>query len=251
MTISIITVTYNARLTIEDTIKSVISQTVFDKVNYILIDGGSTDGTLEIVNRYAQHFAVIVSEKDNGIYDAMNKGVALATGDVVGILNADDIYAGNTVLELVLNMFVEEPSLDIIYGDLVYVKKEDITSIRRNWLSGAYYPLFFERGNVPAHPTLFLKKKVYDEAGIFDTEYKLAADYEFMLRVFKKHSFTIAYLNRCMIKMRLGGATNKSFLNIYKGNLEIFKAWKKNDLKVPITLFPLRIIKRLSQFFKT
>ena len=187
--ISIITVVYNNSGTIANAIESVLSQN-YTNVEYIIIDGNSNDGTLEIINKYASNISKIVSEKDNGIYDAMNKGLKLATGDVIGILNSDDLYANNSILNEVMTQFNNDPDLDILYGDLVYVKNDNVDKVVRNWISNPYYKNFFENGNVPPHPSLFVKKSVYEKAGLFDLNFKLAADYEFMLRIFKKHNFT-------------------------------------------------------------
>ena len=179
----------------------------------------------------------------------MNKGITLASGDIIGLLNSDDLYADSEVLKDVMSYFQSDEKLDILYGDLVYVKRDRTNKIVRKWISRQYFPLFYERGNVPPHPTLFVRSKVYKEAGVFILSYKLAADYEFMLRVFKKHYYKIKYINRMMILMRLGGATNKSFKNIFKGNQEILLAWKGNNLRVPIMLMPFRLINKILQFF--
>jgi glycosyltransferase len=147
-----------------------------------------------------------------------------------------------------MQQFKNDQELDILYGDLVYVKSDDTNKIVRNWKSKSYYNNFFENANVPPHPSLFVRTKVYKEACLFNLDYKLAADYEFMLRVFKKHHFKSKYINRLIIKMRLGGATNQSLSNIVNQNKEILKAWKNNGLKAPFYLMPLRIFKRLAQF---
>lgn len=247
MKISIITVCYNAEKTIRESILSVISQS-YNDIEYIIIDGNSTDNTLQIINQYKYAIPIIISEPDNGIYDAMNKGIKKASGEIIGILNSDDTYPDSEVLKNVMSFFLKD-SPDILYGDLIYVKNNDINKIVRRWKSSPYSKNFFDHGNVPPHPALFVKSEVYREAGYFDLQYKLASDYEFMLRIFKKHQFKSVYINRLMVKMQLGGATNKSLKNIIKGNKEILKAWQNNDLKVPLLLMPIRIIKRLLQFF--
>ncbi len=246
--ISIITVVYNNSGTIANAIESVLSQN-YTNVEYIIIDGNSKDGTLEIINKYSSNISKIVSEKDNGIYDAMNKGLKLATGDVIGILNSDDLYANNSILNEVMTQFNNDHNLDILYGDLVYVKHDDINKIVRTWTSKPYYPNFFENGSVPPHPSLFVSTRVYQEAGYFNLKYRLAADYEFMLRIFKTFSFKIKYLPLVFVNMRLGGATNNSLINIYEGNLEILNSWKENGFNIPLLLIPKRIFKRLIQFF--
>lgn len=249
MKLSIITVVYNNELTITDAINSVLSQTYKD-IEYIIIDGKSTDRTLQCIRKYENHIDQLVSEPDRGIYDAMNKGLALATGEVIGILNSDDLYADEHVLESVMQHFLNDNELAIVYGDLVYVKADDVTQIVRRWNSMPYYDRYFEDGNVPPHPSLFLKREVYKQAGLFNSEMKLAADYELMLRIFKKFKFKSVYLSRLLVKMRLGGSTNKSLKNIINGNLEILRAWKINDLSSPVSLMPKRMMKRLSQFIK-
>jgi glycosyltransferase involved in cell wall biosynthesis len=247
MKISIITVVYNNAITISSAINSVLNQSHFD-IEYIIIDGESTDGTLEIINKYQNKISIIISEKDKGIYDAMNKGITMATGDIIGILNSDDLYNSNSILEIVNEEFQKDKNLQILYGDLVYVAKNDISKIVRKWNSCEYYPDFFEQGNVPPHPSLFLKKEIYKTVGLFNLEYKLASDYEFMLRVFKNYSFKIKYLNQIFVKMRLGGATNKNLKNIYLGNKEILNAWKNNSLKTPTLFIFKRLFKRILQY---
>lgn len=248
MKVSIITVSYNSAGTIEETIKSVLSQEGAD-IEYIIIDGGSTDKTLQIIESFKEKIKIIVSEPDSGIYDAMNKGISLASGNVIGVLNSDDIYADNQVIKDVSRQFANNSKLDILYGNLVYVKKDDTNKIVRTWRSKPYFENFFELGNVPPHPSLFVSSKVYSLAGSFNLQYNLAADYEFMLRIFKKGSFQSKYINRLIVKMRLGGATNKSFRNILNGNKEILKAWVNNGITPPWTLMPLRVIKRVCQYF--
>ena len=247
MKISIITVVYNNEKTIKDAIQSVLGQT-YKNIEYVIIDGNSKDNTVNLIKEFKDQLGYFVSEKDNGLYDAMNKGIQACTGDVIGILNSDDLYQDSQVIAAVMEEFKNDKVLDIVYGDLVYVKSNDTNTIVRNWKSKEYYKRFFENANVPPHPALFVRSKVYKEAGLFDLQFKLAADYELMLRMFKKHNFKSKYINRLIIKMRLGGATNQSYTNIVNQNKEILKAWKVNGLQAPFYLMPLRIIKRLSQF---
>jgi len=249
MKLSIITVVYNNERTITDAVQSVLAQTYKD-IEYIVIDGGSTDGTVNKLAPYRGDIHHFVSEKDNGIYDAMNKGLAKATGAVIGILNSDDVYADNKVLETVMQVFLNDVTLDMVYGDLVYVQPDDLNAVVRTWQSAPYYKTYFEDGHVPPHPSLFLKRAVYEQAGMFNTTMKLAADYEFMLRIFKKYHFKSTYLSHLFVKMRLGGSTNKSWGNIIKGNLEVLQAWKNNGLTAPLLLMPYRMLKRIAQFKK-
>ncbi|MEY2922732.1 MAG: hypothetical protein RL108_1358 [Bacteroidota bacterium] len=247
MKISIITVVYNNERTINDALESVLEQT-YENIEYVIIDGNSKDKTVSIIKEYESKLGFFVSEQDSGLYDAMNKGINACTGEVIGILNSDDLYQDFDVISDVMENFINDPKLDILYGDLVYVKSNDTNKVVRNWKSKEYYARFFENANVPPHPSLFVRSNVYKEAGFFDLDYKLAADYEFMLRVFKKYNFKTKYINRLITKMRLGGATNQSFSNIVNQNKEILKAWKNNGLYAPFYLMPLRIVKRLSQF---
>ena len=239
---------FNNEHTIEEAISSVLSQT-YKNIEYIIIDGNSKDKTVSIVNKFKDEISVFISEPDKGLYDAMNKGVLASSGDVIGILNSDDLYEDKFVINDVATMFRTNPTCDMIYGDLVYVKRDNIAKVVRKWKSKSYYQKFFEHGYVPPHPALFLKKEVYKEAGLFNLNFKLASDYEFMFRILKKFGFKSIYYPRLMVKMRLGGATNKSIRNIIDGNKEIMKAWQQNGFTVPVLLMPFRIIKRLAQFF--
>jgi len=245
--ISIITVVYNNEKTIVDAIQSVLNQSYPD-IEYVVIDGGSKDKTVHWINSFKDQLGYFISERDRGLYDAMNKGIRASTGDVIGILNSDDLYQDFDVINTVMEQFNIDPELDILYGDLVYVKSDDTNKIIRNWKSKPYYKKFFENGNVPPHPALFVKSNVYKSVGMFNLDYKLAADYDLMLRMFKKNNFKTKYINKVIVKMRLGGATNQSYTNILNQNKEILKSWKDNGLKAPISLMPSRVIKRLLQF---
>ncbi|MGY3055255.1 glycosyltransferase involved in cell wall biosynthesis [Pedobacter sp. UYEF25] len=247
--ISIITVVYNNERTLETAIKSVLSQT-YDNIEYIIIDGSSTDNTMHIIDGYASKISVVVSEPDKGIYDAMNKGISKATGSVIGILNSDDVYNDENVILEVMSYFNTNVAIDIVYGDLVYVKYEDLSKVVRKWDSLSYYKSYFEDGNVPPHPALFVRREVYSVAGLFNIQLRLAADYEFMLRIFKRYNFKSFYFNRLLVKMRLGGASNSSIKNISDGNREVLRAWRNNQLKVPFLLMPKRFFKRIIQFIK-
>ena len=248
MTISIITVCYNSVDTIEDTIKSVISQTVFDKIEYIIIDGASDDGTLDILNKY-KYFFKLISQKDNGIYDAMNKGIELSNGKIIGIINSDDFYIENSVIENILNMFKSNNLLEGIYCDLFYVSRKNITKILRYWKTGSFLNNSFKNGWHPAHPTLFLKKEVYVKYGLFDMDYLLAADFEIMLRFIEKFKINIEYFRKPIVKMRIGGETSKSLKNIIKQNIEIINAFKKNKIKInSFFYFFKRMKSKLSQY---
>lgn len=218
--ISIITVCYNSVATIESTLKSVASQD-YPNIEYIIVDGGSTDGTLDIVKRY-QNVSTLVSEPDQGIYDAMNKGIKLATGDVIGTLNADDFYINNTAMSDVAKTF-EGNAVDACFADLVYVGQNDTDKIVRYWKSQQYQPGLFKKGWMPAHPTFFVRKTVYEKFGMFDLKFRIAADFELLFRLIEKSKIHTVYLPKVIIKMRLGGTTNKSLKNIRIQNKEIIQ----------------------------
>lgn len=252
MKISIITATYNSSETLRDTIQSVLSQTYTD-IEYILIDGKSQDCTLSIIQEYEPFFQgrmKWVSEPDRGIYDAMNKGIRMATGEVVGILNSDDFYASPDVLLRIASAFQQAPQLEGVHTNLYYVSQDNPQKIVRHWISSEFKAGCFAKGWHPAHPTLYLRKEVYDKYGLFDLDFKLAADFELMLRLFEKHQINTRYLNITTIRMRLGGATSKSLSNIKKGNIECIKAFKKNGIPVS-KLYPFyRLIPKVLQFFR-
>ena len=229
MKVSVITVSYNSAETIEATVQSVLSQ-MHRNIEYIIIDGRSKDNTVHIVNKYKDSIAVIVSEPDSGIYDAMNKGVALATGDIVGILNSDDFYADNNVIADVVKKF-KDTDCDALYADLVYVNREDTNQVIRVWSAGEYKPGRFLHGWMPPHPTFFVKKSVYNKLGAYNTSLRSAADYELMLRFIHKNKIALSYLPRIITKMRSGGQSNVSLRNRLKANIEDRVAWRMNDIK--------------------
>lgn len=248
MKVSIITIAYNSEATIEATIRSVISQSYTD-IEYIIVDGLSKDATMSIIDKYRPQIAKVISERDNGIYDAMNKGVSLASGDIIGILNSDDFYADSDVIKDVVALF-EKTQCDACYADLVYVDRHDEQKILRTWISGEYRPGAFLKGWMPPHPTFFVKADVYKRFGAYNTTLRSSADYEFMLRVSHKHQVKVAYLNRIITKMRAGGQSNVTLKNRLKANREDRMAWRLNGLRPrPWTLI-LKPLSKLQQFFK-
>ncbi len=244
MKVSIITACFNSAATIRDTIESVLSQGHPD-IEYIIIDGKSTDATLSIINEYSSRIAKVVSEKDNGIYFALNKGIQLATGDIIGILHADDMYNSNFVLASVAEKM---KLVDAVYGDLQYVHRTNTNKVIRNWKSKEYRPGMFRKGWMPPHPTFFLKKKCYDQFGLFDTTFKTAADYELMLRMIHKLGVSIAYVPEVLVKMRVGGVSNKSLKNRIKANREDKRAWLVNDLKPGALTLIRKPLSKLRQY---
>ncbi|MDF1672063.1 MAG: glycosyltransferase family 2 protein [Vicingaceae bacterium] len=246
--VSIITVCYNSAKTIEDTIQSVINQT-YDNIEYIIVDGLSTDNTLKIVNKYQDKIAKVVSEKDAGLYDAINKGIGLAIGDIIANINSDDFYIDNNVIADVVAKMEKEKS-DTLYADLYYVEAADTNKVTRNWVSGAYKKGMFFKGWMPPHPTFFVRKSVYNNYGKFNLELKSAADYEIMLRFIHKHECSIVYLPRVVVKMRVGGVSNSSLKNRLKANREDKRAWEINELKPkPYTLI-FKPLSKVLQFMK-
>jgi len=246
--VTIITVCCNSAKTIEDTIQSVINQT-YNNIEYIIVDGLSTDNTLEIVNKYQDKITKLVSEKDAGLYDAINKGIGLATGEIIANINSDDFYIDNNVIADVVTKMEEEKS-DTLYADLYYVDTIDTNKVTRNWVSGAYKKGMFFKGWMPPHPTFFVRKSVYDNYGKFNLELKSAADYEIMLRFIHKHACTISYLPRVIVRMRIGGVSNVSLINRLKANREDKRAWEMNGLKPkPFTLI-FKPLSKVLQFVK-
>lgn len=246
--VSIITVCYNSERTIEDTLQSVINQSYPD-IEYIVIDGVSTDSTLSIINKYKDKITTIVSEKDNGIYDAINKGIGLATGDIIANLNSDDFYIDNNVIADVVTTF-EKENTDTLYADLYYVDTVDTSKIIRYWKSKQYKEGLFLKGWMPPHPTFFVKKEVYQKYGLFDLQFKSAADYEIMLRFIHRFKTSIAYLPRVIVKMRVGGVSNANLKNRIKANQEDRKAWEVNGLKPHTFTLIFKPLSKLLQFVR-
>lgn len=248
MKVSIITISFNSAETIAETLQSVASQTYPD-IEYILVDGGSTDDTKSIIESFKPHISKYISEKDNGIYDAMNKGLNMATGDIIGILNSDDFYAYNGVITDVVHRF-QQTHADALYADLIYVDRKNTQRIRRYWKAGAYRHGKFLRGWMPPHPTFFVKKEVYEKFGNYNTSLKSSADYEFMLRVMHKHRIHVAYLPKVITKMRMGGQSNVSIANRAAANREDRKAWEMNGLQPKSYTIMLKPLSKIGQFLR-
>lgn len=246
MRISIITAVYNNEHTLSYAIDSVFCQKFVD-IEYVVIDGGSSDKTVDIIRSYRNKISKFISEPDKGIYDAMNKGIELASGDIIGILNSDDMYANDTVLHDVVETF-EQTGADVVYGDLVYVSKEDPDKVMRYWKSGPYKLGSFLKGWHPAHPAFFVRKEIYDKYGIFDLSFDISADFELMLRLFEKYKVKSTYLPKVLVKMRLGGESNRSLSNIVKGNLNILRAFRKNGIFVTPMYTIKRAITKMKQY---
>ena len=244
--ISIITVAYNSARTIADTMRSVAAQT-YPHIEHIVVDGASRDDTLDIVKQYATASTLVQSEPDKGIYDAMNKGLKLATGDVVGFLNSDDIYADSTTLADIAAAFSNN-AIQGCYGDLIYVAHDNPQRVIRHWKSCNYKPGLCAKGWMPAHPTFYVRKAVYEKYGYFDASLKLQADFEMALRLLDIHGITTQYIPKNLINMRMGGASNSSIKNIIKGNLEASNACIKHGLPGGWFFILRKILSRLPQF---
>ncbi len=246
MKVSLITVVLNNRAHIEDCLKSVFSQTYQD-IEHIVIDGGSADGTIEILRKYENRISRWISASDNGIYDAMNKGIDLATGDVIGFLNSDDIYADEKVIEDIVSVFMNY-NVESCYSDLVYVDKEDLNKVKRYWKSNSFKESSLQKGWHPPHPTFFVRKELYDRYGKFNLNYQIGSDYELMLRFLAKHRASTYYISRVLVKMRVGGKSNGSMWRIAKANVECYKAWKENGLDVSPFIILKKPLSKLVQF---
>ena len=246
MKVSIITVSYNSAETIEETIQSVISQD-YPSIEYIIIDGKSTDQTLDIVRKYEDKIATLVSEKDKGIYDALNKGISMATGDIVGLLHADDLYANYQVISDVVAQF-KQSHADAVYADLNYVDRIDTNRIIRKWKSGEYKEGMFEKGWMPPHPTFFVKREYYTKYGLFNLKLRSSADYELMLRFIHVNKIRLSYLPKMIVNMRAGGQSNVSLMNRLKGNKEDRMAWELNNIKPGLFTLIRKPLSKLLQY---
>ena len=244
--VSIITAVYNNHAYIEQCILSVQSQT-YPNIEHIIIDGNSNDGTLEIIRKYQKQGYQWISEPDNGIYDALNKGIGLASGDIIGLLHSDDQFANPFIIENVVARFTNT-DCDATYGDLLYISRTDPPGTIRYWKSCPFNANLFRKGWMPAHPTLFMKKSIYDTFGLFNVKYRIASDYDLMLRTVGSGKLKCEYLPEIITHMRVGGASNKSFINIWLKSYEDWQALRTNKMGGLYTLF-LKNFSKLGQFF--
>ncbi len=245
--ISVITVVYNSAGTIRDAILSVLAQT-YENIEYIIVDGASIDGTVDIINEYRGKIEAFVSEPDGGIYDAMNKGIRLAKGDVIGFLNSDDMYQDSRVVEKIAQAFANSKT-DACYGDLVYVDKDETEKVVRYWKSRPFKKGLYQCGWMPAHPTFYVRRRIYQKFGDFDLEFKLQSDFEITTRFLEVYGITTTYLPEILVRMRAGGATNRSIRNVIRGNIEAYRACKKNGLDITPFFIVRKIMSRIPQFF--
>jgi glycosyltransferase involved in cell wall biosynthesis len=245
MQFTIITPTYNSAATVEDTLQSIAAQD-HAEVEHIVMDGGSTDGTLGIVGRYG-HVARVISGRDRGIYDAMNKGIAASSGEVIAFLNSDDFYAHSGVLGAVAAVFKGEMA-DAVYGDLQYVSDKDVKRVVRHWKAGVYRADAFKWGWMPPHPSFFVRREVFERLGGFNLDMSTAADYELMLRFIHKYRIRLAYIPEVLVKMRTGGASNASFGARWRANRKDKEAWSVNELTPFWFTLQLKPIRKLTQY---
>jgi glycosyltransferase involved in cell wall biosynthesis len=242
--LSILTVTYNSHSTLQEAYASLLGQS-FKYWEWIVQDGGSTDGTLEWLESLSDARVNWVSEKDHGIYDALNKAVGRASGEWIGLLHSDDLYPNNDVLQVVVAAMAGN---DAIYGDLKYVQAADVTKVLRHWQSEAFAPTLLRKGWMPPHPTLFLRKEVYAKVGGFDTRYRIAADYDFILRVFRTPNLKIHYLPQVLMLMRQGGASSK-LSNLVAKSKEDLQIMRANGLPLPLLVLFRKMSGKFGQFF--
>ena len=245
MKVSIITTCFNSEKTITVTIFSVLNQT-YSNIEYIIIDGSSKDSTLDKINKYANKINILVSEPDQGMYYAMNEGISLASGDLIGILNSDDLFYNNQIIDKVVTCIKNDNS-DAVYGDLIYFNNNKIT---RYWKAGNLSIKKMKFGWMPPHPTLFVKKNIYDKFGLFDVSFKTSADYELILRFLLKHNINVSYIPDVLIKMKTGGQSNRSIKNRIKANIEDKRAWNVNNLKMPFYTRYLKPVLKINQYLK-
>ena len=242
MKITLITISYNAQKTIQKTLESVQAQS-YSEVEHILVDGGSTDTTLTIAKAFP-HISKIISEPDNGIYDALNKGIQNATGDIIGFLNSDDVFFDYQSLKHIYKAFDE--STDCVFGDLIYTN--DQNQIKRKWKGSPFIRGTFKKGWMPAHPTFYCRRSVYEKFGLYNDFYKIAGDFELMLRFFEKHQIKSKYIPQTLVNMKVGGVSNKSLQSKYTILEEEFRAFRENEIPVNKGLYILHKLKKLGEF---
>ncbi len=247
MKISIITVVFNSEHTIEQTIQSVLSQS-YKNIEYIIVDAFSTDGTIKIVEKYRDQLAQIISEPDNGFYDGLNKGIELATGEVIGILNADDRFVNNEIVHQIAEQFITNKSLDSLIGDIAFSNSENKIS---RYYSGAKFTLnSFKWGFMPPHPSFYCKRELFNKLGLYNPKYKIAGDFELMLRFIWKHKITYKYIPLLMVYMRKGGKSTSTILtSFFVINPEVYLACKSNGLKTTYFNIYMKYFLKLGQFF--
>jgi glycosyltransferase involved in cell wall biosynthesis len=249
MKVSIITVTYNSEKYLSDCIESVKKQT-YGNIEHIIVDGKSTDGTLKIIHRYSKSITHWISETDRGMYDAINKGMKLATGDIIGVLNSDDILASADVIMDIVACF-DETGKDAIYGDLVYVDPENPQKVMRYWKGQPYKRSRFNYGWMPAHPTFYIRRELINQFGGYENHYHSAADYEFMTRYLYRYKVNACYLSKMIVKMRNGGVSNGNIYRRLRANRRDYLAMKKNNIPFAFIVSILKPLLKIPQYKNT
>ncbi len=244
--VSIITAAYNSAQTIGDTIESVLKQT-YQNIEHIIVDGASTDNTVEIVKNYGNKIAKIISEPDRGIYDAMNKGIQAATGDIIGILNSDDFFTSNDIVAEIVKTF-EENNIDALYGDVHFVNPNDLKKCVRYYSSSIFRPTLFRYGFMPAHPSFYMTKSCYEKYGLYSTNYKIAADFDLLIRYLYKYRVSYKYVKKDFVTMRTGGASSQNINSRIVLNKEIITACKKYGIYTNMFLLSLKYIYKIFEF---
>jgi glycosyltransferase involved in cell wall biosynthesis len=248
MKVTIITAVYNGQEHIASCIESVLSQD-YPHIEYIIVDGASKDSTLEIVKSYGSRIAQVISEPDRGMYDAMNKGLKLATGDIVGILNSDDFYVNNHIVSQVVSKF-EETKADSLYADIAFVSKENLEKVLRYYSSASFKPWKFRFGYMPAHPSFFLKRSMYMQHGLFKPDFKLCADFDLLVRLYHVHKISAVYLPQMVVKMRMGGKSNQSLQNVMLLNREILRGCLENGIKTNLIFIYIKYFTKVFELLK-
>jgi len=246
MKVSIITATYNSSSTISRCISSIYEQTCQD-IEHIIIDGSSTDNTLEIIQKTPNRVTLIISEPDKGIYDALNKGIQQATGEIIGFLHSDDCFYSSETLKHITNAFTED--VDVIYGDLIFVDKKDSNKIVRYWKSKPFEPKLLKQGWMPPHPTLFMRHEVYEKHGLFDATLQCAADYDYILRVFQDSTLKTEYLPEIITQMQIGGMSTTGFKSLINKKKEDYWVLKSNRIPHPLWVLLLKNLLKMPQMF--
>lgn len=249
MRVTLLTVTYNSAKYLDECINSVISQT-YTNIEHIVIDAESTDGTLDIIKKHDKHLSKWISEKDHGMYDAINKGIALASGDIIGILNSDDTLSSPDVIERIVSCFTDtNANVDAVYGDLIYVERLNIKNILRYWKGSTYKRFRFNYGWMPAHPTFYMRTSLISELGGYESKYYSAADYEFMIRYLYKFRINAHYLPKLLVTMRAGGQSNSNLKIRFNANRRDYLAMKKNNIPFPFFVAILKPVIKLHQYY--
>jgi glycosyltransferase involved in cell wall biosynthesis len=243
MKITIITIVFNKEKEIEQTIQSVLNQNYSD-IEYIIVDGGSTDSTLSVIERYRSNISKLISEPDLGIYDALNKGIDNASGEVIGMVHAGDMLFNNNVISDLVQCF-SQTGADLIYGNTVLVEPSNIERVKRVWEGGEFKPTRFLYGWMPSHSSIYIKRSVFQKYGNYRLDLDIAADYEFLLRVMYKHSVRCSYYPGLVTRFRVGGISNKNLFSFLKSNTQCYRSWKLNNLNVPFYTIPFKILRRI------